>query len=632
MPGDPDSKSRDFVDAAAAVLIESIEDAVVATDLDFTVTSWNSAAERIYGWRESEALGRPVDDLLRGPDPDSNPAGVKRILRETGSWRGERVRMRKDGTTACISETVATIRDRDGRPIGFVGIDRDVTSPHRSRDYLFLKVVNEAPYPVMIHDSIGRIELVNRAWEELTGYGKGDAGTLSDWMRLVLPAAGAEQPLDGTEREVRTRWGTRLTWSFSTLSYGALADGRRVSMLCAVDTTARRRAERARQDNADRFSALAEVSPLGIVIAREGSILYCNGSAERLLGLPPRLSSGLLASEWLETLPESAASALVPIFVAGARRAGPFPVDAESTKWVEAIAKLVEAAAGDMDMITLLDATDRVLAEERERSRRETLIQTEKLASLGILVAGVAHEINNPNYTISINANIIADAWRSVSPILERELSTRPMDLVGGMEWGEARTQVPLLLAGIAAASRDIESIVKGLKDFSRAEENPEPEEVSVNQVVKASLALLSNYVKKATRNLRLNLAEDIPPARGHFQRLEQVVVNLVQNSCQALTDPDQAIELTTSYDREAGLVRIEVRDEGRGMRPEELARVKDPFYTTKQSIGGVGLGVSISDSIIADFGGRLDYESESGAGTRARVSLREARAVGGGP
>ena len=636
MPGDPDrSDDHDLICAGAASLIDSIEDAVIATDLDFVVTAWNRGAAAIYGWTGAEAIGRPLDDLIRGVGDPNLVVEAKRAIREEGSWRGERRRLRKDGTQVSINETVTTLRDRENRPIGFIGIDRDITAEMKDRDAIFLHVVDKAPYPVMIHDTDGRIELINRTWAELTGYGNGDVETLEDWKLIALPESKRGTPLDKSEWEVRTRWGTSLNWSFSSLSYGsygAFSDGREALMLCAVDTTARRRAERARQDNADRFSALAEVSPIGIVIARDGAVLYCNGAAERLLGLPPRLSSGLLVAEWLDTLQAGAGRALEPIFSAGARRAGPFAADAEATRWVEAIAKLVEAAAGDMEMITLLDVTDRVLAEERDRARRETLIQTEKLASLGILVAGVAHEINNPNYTIAINADILADAWKSVSPIIERELSERPTDLVGGMEWSEARTQIPLLLSGVVAASRDIESIVKGLKDFARAEENPEPEEVSVNLVVKASLALLSNYVKKATRCMRLSLAEGLPPARAHFQRLEQVVVNLVQNSCQALTDPGQAVELSTSYDSKAGLVLIEVKDEGRGMRPEELARVKDPFYTTKQGIGGVGLGVSISDSIVAEYGGRLDYESAPGVGTSARVTLLAARTAGGEP
>ncbi len=611
-------------------LLQATGDAVIACDLDFIVSYWNRAAERLYGFSADEAIGKDIDSLLQRGRPSIDWGLIARSLRETGGWRGEAVRTIGGGSRARINATVSSILDVAGRTVGYVGVIRDVTEERRAGDELLFSIIDKAPYPVLIHDAGGNLLLLNRMWAELTGYGLGDARTLGAWMSLAIPGPKPGAPLEGSEREIRTRWGTLLTWSFSAMRYGSLSDGREAVLLCAVDTTARRRAERARQDNADRFSALAEVSPIGIVITRDDSVLYCNGAAERLLGLPPRLSSGLLVPEWLESLPPAAAEALRAMLDSGSRRAGPFAVESGTTRHVEAIAKLVEAAAGEMEMITLIDVTDRVLAEERERLRMETLVQTEKLASLGILVAGVAHEINNPNYTIAINADLLSAAWKSVLPIVERELSARPSDLVGGMEWSEARAQIPLLLSGIAAASRDIEAIVRGLKDYARAEENPEPEEVSVNLVIKAALALLSNFVKKATRNLSLSLAEDLPPARGHFQRLEQVVVNLVQNSCQALTDPSQAVEVATSYDAESGLVLIEVRDEGRGMGSEELSKIKVPFYTTKQSLGGIGLGVPISDSIVAEMGGRLSYESAPGAGTRALVSLKAARAEGG--
>jgi len=613
-------------------ILDAMNDAVIACDLDFTATYWNAAAERLFGWKAEEAVGRGLPSLFTEHRVSQNTDEILRCLHTSGMWRGEAFRMREDGSRICIATCITSMRDAQGRHIGYIGVNRDVTDEKKAGDIFLYKIIDNAPYPILVHDEAGRIEMVNRVWKELTGFEAGDSSTLDEWAEYAL--ADPEQPISfsGGECEIRTRWGTRLSWSFSSQSVGSLADGRKITILCAVDTTARRRAERARQDNADRFSALAEVSPIGIVIAREGSILYCNGAAERLLGLPPRFSSGLSVAEWLDAIPAAAAEALRPMLYESARRAGPFAIEADTPRWVEAIAKIVEAAAGDMEMLSLLDVTDRVLAEERERERMETLVQTEKLASLGILVAGVAHEINNPNYTIAINADILADAWKSVSPIIDRELSQRPTDLVGGMEWNEAKTQIPLLLSGIAAASRDIEAIVKGLKDYARAEKNPEPEEVSVNLVVKASLALLSNFIKKATRCLKLNLAEDLPPARAHFQRLEQVVVNLVQNACQALSDPDQAVEISTMYDPAAAMVILEVRDEGRGMGPEELAHVKDPFFTTKQNLGGVGLGVSISNSIITEFGGRLDYESEPGAGTRAVVALPAARAEGGEP
>ena len=139
---------------------------------------------------------------------------------------------------------------------------------------------------------------------------------------------------------------------------------------------------------------------------------------------------------------------------------------------------------------------------------------------------------------------------------------------------------------------------------------------------------MLSNYIKKATHRLVLQLEDGMPPVLAHFQRLEQVVVNLIQNACQALTDPDQSIRVSTEYDEEAGIVRLVVADGGRGMSPELLERIKDPFFTTKHDIGGVGLGVSISESIVAEYGGRLEYTSEPGIGTVASISLHSARGV----
>ncbi len=482
-------------------------------------------------------------------------------------------------------------------------------------------ILDLLPYPIMIHDDEGRVDLVNREWARLTGYSLDSIPTLAEWERRAFGAPELSLSSEG-ERLVRTRDGSVLTWDFSSASLGRLPDGRGAILRTAVDLTARRRAERARRENAEKFSALAEESPLGIVIAREDSIVYCNATAGSLFGVPPRLSQGMMLDEWLRALPPEAAPVLGPLLRGDSSRAGPFRMGGGEGSYFEAFGKEVGAASGDMIMATFLDVTDRVLAEERERSQRAKLIQTEKLASLGELVAGVAHEINNPNHSIALNADILAEAWASVTPLLDRVLEGREGDLIGGMEWQEARAEAPRLLSGIAAASRDIDSIVRGLKDYARGESRPETEEVSINLVVKAALTLLSNYIKKATRHIVIDLEEGMPPVHAHFQRLEQVTVNLIQNACQALTDPEQSIRISTSYDFEAGIVRLVVADGGRGMTSELLERIKDPFFTTKHDIGGVGLGVSISESIVAEYGGRLDYSSEPGAGTIASVTL----------
>ena len=475
----------------------------------------------------------------------------------------------------------------------------------------------------MVHDDEGKVYLVNRAWERLTGYPIESTPTLSEWEMRAFGAPELSSLSNEGERQVLTSAGDMLSWDFHTIPIGRLGGERDIFLLTTVDHTARRKAERARRENAEKFSALAEESPLGIVIAREESIIYCNSTAGRLFSVAPRVAQGLSLDEWLLALPAEAAPVLGPLLRGDESRAGPFRIGQGAGTWIEAFGKRVGAASGDMIMGTFLDVTDRVRAEERERAQRRKLIQAEKLASLGELVAGVAHEINNPNHAIALNADIITEAWADASPILDRALEGREGDLIGGMEWSEARTKLPLLLSGISTASRDIEAIVRGLKDYARGEAKPEAEEIALNLVVKAALTLFSNYIKKATYKLHVELAEDLPPVRAHFQRLEQVTVNLLQNACQALTDPEQSISVSTSFDAESDLVRLVVADEGRGMAADVLERIKDPFFTTKHDIGGVGLGVSISESIVVEYGGRLEYASKPGRGTVATVSLR---------
>ncbi|HPT00824.1 MAG TPA: HAMP domain-containing sensor histidine kinase, partial [Candidatus Aminicenantes bacterium] len=111
-----------------------------------------------------------------------------------------------------------------------------------------------------------------------------------------------------------------------------------------------------------------------------------------------------------------------------------------------------------------------------------------------------------------------------------------------------------------------------------------------------------------------------LPPVMGNFQQLEQVVINLITNSCQALSSPDEEVELSTFY--EEGRVKLRVRDQGSGITGESMKHIFDPFYTTKRETGGTGLGLSISYNILKNHGGELIFDSEPGRGTSAIISL----------
>jgi len=262
------------------------------------------------------------------------------------------------------------------------------------------------------------------------------------------------------------------------------------------------------------------------------------------------------------------------------------------------------------------------IAEERARQHQQQIIQADKMLALGTLVSGVAHEINNPNNFIMLNTPILQEAWESMRPILDRHAEEEGDFLVGGLDYSEMRDTIPLLFSGVVEGAKRIKRIVGDLKNFARTDASGMDHEVDVNAGVQSALTLVSNLVKKASRNFKVEFADDLPPVRGNTQRLQQVIINLLQNACQALERQDQAIEIRTAFDAKAGEVKIIVRDEGVGIPPEAMPHLFDPFYTTRRERGGTGLGLSVASSIVQEHGGRLEFQSTPKRGTTVTLSL----------
>ena len=260
------------------------------------------------------------------------------------------------------------------------------------------------------------------------------------------------------------------------------------------------------------------------------------------------------------------------------------------------------------------------VAYEELRARDEQLMQADKMTSLGTLVAGVAHEINNPNNFIMLNTPLIQNIWNDVLPVLDRYCAEHGDFKVSGMLFSKVRTSVPALISGILDGTRRINNIIKELRDFARPEEAGMDQSVAINGVVKASIELLHHEIQKATRSFSVSYGENLPPVTGNAQRLEQVVVNLILNACHALPEPSRGIYIQTRAD--AQRVLITVQDEGVGIPEEHLGRIMDPFFTTKRSSGGTGLGLAISYKIVQQHQGRIDVQSVPGKGSVFTVIL----------
>ena len=273
-------------------------------------------------------------------------------------------------------------------------------------------------------------------------------------------------------------------------------------------------------------------------------------------------------------------------------------------------------------VIVVRDITERKRSEEQARQQQQHLMKMDKLTSLGILAAGLAHEINNPNQAIMLNASLLAKASPEILSILRNYNDEKEAFLIAGLDYADFQKSYSGLMAGIEGCSNRIDGIVKNLKAFSLDEPAPLMTSLNINDIVKTAIELLENYLKKATDNFRFKLEEKIPKIMGYAQRLEQVIINLILNACQSLTNKEQEISICSSFDEKNNAVLIIVHDRGIGILKEHLGKIKEPFFTTKRDQGGMGLGLYVSETIVKEHNGTLSFNSNPGEGTAATISL----------
>jgi two-component system, NtrC family, sensor kinase len=255
-----------------------------------------------------------------------------------------------------------------------------------------------------------------------------------------------------------------------------------------------------------------------------------------------------------------------------------------------AIAPLVSR---DMDRIGRLvifdDITDRAELERR-------LVQADKLSSIGLLAAGVAHEVNTPLAVISTYAQMLG------KQVAEDEQKSR-------------------ILEKIAKQTFRASEIVNSLLNFSRTSAS-ELTEVQINKVIQETLSLLEHQMKKASIEVKVRLEADLSPVKGSSGKLQQVFLNLFMNARDAMGEAGIAapggtrgvLEVVTRQGEKG--VEVDVIDTGHGIAPEHLSRIYDPFFTTKSAKKGTGLGLSVTYGIIQEHGGVIEALSKPGEGT----------------
>ncbi|NCC03808.1 MAG: response regulator [Proteobacteria bacterium] len=372
------------------------------------------------------------------------------------------------------------------------------------------------------------------------------------------------------------------------------------------DITSRKRSEAELRASEVRFRSITEAHPVPVLIANlnDGQILYASPGAEVLLGLPGTTLISHKLERFIARSPERS-----DIF--------------ESIRNNEEInMREVHVTLGDDEVIPaavsarkityrnesaivigLYDLTEKKEAERQIAQQQEALQQSEKMAALGGLLAGVAHELNNPLSVVMGQTTLLIE--------------------------GQADEKIKTRADKIYKAADRCSRIVKSFLALARRKP-PEHKDIDIAIVIQSSLDLLGYQIRNENITLKLNVAENMPPVIGDVDQITQVIINLAMNATQAMHGWEGAhnLSIEACLEPEGTHILISIIDTGPGVPEEIRHKIFEPFFTTKGT-GGTGVGLALCLNIIAGHGGQMIFEETPGGGATFRIRLPVSKPTG---
>ncbi len=605
-----------------ALLVDNVSDAIISTTLDSNIISWNKAAERIYGWKQEEVLGKKVRDLLHMEFPTGSIQELLEQLDKTGYWVGESIHRCKNSVPLIMSASISRFKDNTGAPIGNVGIYRDITkikqieAALRSSEEKYRGLVNNVKLGIFrsTPGAKGRFLEVNLAMEEITGYSRYELLKIDVCdLYVILKERGtfSEETVHyqgkiHREFQFKRKDGKEITVSVTDTA--VCDDSGKVVYFDGIleDITEHKEVEKALRASEQR---LKEAQTLG----RIGSWEYVFGSQQifwsdkmyelykRDTSLGPPTFEELIslypskeAQKWqdiIKIVTETGKVVRHEMFTN-------LPGDATFFSY-NVIGPLKDEAGHIVGLLgTIQDITERKQSEARALET-ETLKQLNKAKSE--LLANVSHELRTP----------LASIKGFVETLIEPDV-----------KWSK-KEQLDFLQSANQEADH-LTFLIRDLLDMSRIDSGKmvlDKRYCQVNEVMDSVRSVISIITKK--HNLQVNLYPDLPAVKVDKARIAQVITNLAENATK-FSPEGSLINIEARADKD-NLI-ISVRDEGEGISEEAMKNLFDRFYQAERVVSGktrgTGLGLAICKGIVEAHRGKIWVESQSGKGSIFSFSI----------
>jgi len=590
------------------------------------VVIWcNDRVEEIYGYPKDEILGKNASFFYPSDiSPSEFTTRVAAAIKQRGFFRSTSKFQKKDGSLVDIEYSLSQIPGKD--PVEMVAVARDVSERKQAEEALrrseehFRSLIENAQDAIVILNDDGTIRYESPSMERMTGreakhrIGR-DPFEFSHPDDIPNVIETFSQLLENQTINVHTELRLRHddgSWRTFEVVATNLLDNAAVAgvVLNLRDITERKRAEEALQESEERYRMLAEnITDVILTMDMNLRFTYVSPSVTRMRGYSVEEAIALTLEETLA--PASFEVALKALAEEMAiekmeqkdlTRSRKIEVELyckdRFTIWGEAEMTFLRDPDGQAVGIlgVVRDITERKKADEERKRLEQQLQLAGRMAAVGELAAGVAHELNNPLAAVQAFAQFLADKDN-----LDKTI----------------KSDVETIYREAQRATR----ITTNLLRFARRQK-PEKHLISINETLERSLQLHAYRMKLSNIEVLAEPDPDLPMTMADSDQMHQVFVNIITNAEQAMTEAHSKGKLRVKTQRVGEMIRIAFTDDGPGISEDSLKRIFDPFFTTKEVGGGTGLGLSICYGVVEEHGGHMYARSKPGKGATFVVEL----------